>query len=51
MPPTSALNATGQFFEHQFIHAWDLFESEDYERANNLCRELLLEPRLGMCFP
>ena len=33
MAPTSALNATGQFFEHQVKHAFTLFRADKYDEV------------------
>lgn len=47
MPPLSSLNPSGQFFETQLLHAWKLLEEERFDEANNLSREMLLEPAMS----
>ena len=45
--PTSGLNALGQIFERKFIRAWELFQTDGFEEANEISKELVADARVG----
>ena len=47
MLDTSELDPHSQFFEEEFKRAWKLFEDEEFEAANHLARQLVMEPAIS----